>query len=802
MKFTLSWLRDHLASEASLERLAHALTMLGHEVEEVDDPAARLAPFRTAHVRDVEQHPNADKLSVCTVATPEGGEAQVVCGAPNARAGMIGVFAAPGTHIPGSGITLKKGKIRGVESQGMLLSGHELGISEDHEGIIEMPSDTPQGAPFAEQAGLDDPVIEVALTPNRADCFGVRGLARDLAAAGLGELRPLDRAVPTPGGHASPIAWHRNFSADHAGACPYVAGRHFGGVRNGHSPAWLQRRLEAVGMRPISALVDITNYVTVDLGRPLHVFDADKLDGDLAMRFAADGETIAALDEQTYTLDSSMVVIADRQQAHGIGGVIGGAASGVSEATTNVFLEVALFDPVRIATTGRKLGVVSDARQRFERGVDPESADWGVHVATRLIREICGGEASEVVAAGQIPRHERAITLRPERVGALTGVDVPEATSTDILDRLGFAPEHTDGRIATTAPSWRFDMDGEADLVEEVVRVHGYDAIPEQPLPRESAIPAPAVSFGQRRAELARTRLAWRGLEETVGFSFVSSSAAELFGGVADEARLANPISSALDVMRPSVLASLADAAQRNSDRGFPDVGLFEVGPAYRDATPDGQATVAAGLRTGRAQPRHWAVGERATDVFDVKADALAALDAAGAPTDKLAVATDDPPGHYHPGRSGALVMGKAVVARFGELHPTVVAAHDLREPVAAFEVFLDALPAPKKKGTARPALERSALQPVVRDFAFVVDSDVPAEHVLRAVRSAGKDLVSEVSVFDVYTGEKIGEGRKSLALAVTLQPRERTLTDADLNDVGERIVQKVRQDTGGELRG
>ncbi|SDF44216.1 phenylalanyl-tRNA synthetase beta subunit [Limimonas halophila] len=801
MKFTLSWLRDHLATEASLERLTDALTMLGHEVEEVDDPAARLAPFRTAYVRACEQHPNADKLSVCTVVTPEGGEAQVVCGAPNARAGMIGVFAGPGTHIPGSGITLKKGKIRGVESQGMLVSEYELGLSEDHEGIIEMPAGTPQGAPFAEQAGLDDPVIEVALTPNRADCFGVRGLARDLAAAGLGELRPLERAAPTPGGHASPIAWHRKFSADHAGACPYVAGRHFGGVRNGHSPAWMRRRLEAVGLRPISALVDITNYVTVDLGRPLHVFDADKLDGDLAMRFAEDGETIAALDEQTYTLDSEMVVIADRRQAHGIGGVIGGAASGVSEATTNVFLEVALFDPVRIATTGRKLGIVSDARQRFERGVDPESADWGVHVATRLIQEICGGEASEVVAAGQVPRHERTITLRPERVGALTGVEVPEATSADILDRLGFEPERADGRIATTVPSWRFDMDGEADLVEEVMRVHGYDAIPEQPLPRDSAVPAPAVSFAQRRAELARTRLAWRGLEETVGFSFVSSRSAELFGGAGDEVRLANPISSALDVMRPSVLASLADSAQRNSDRGFPDVALFEVGPAYRDATPDGQATVAAGLRAGRAHARHWASGERPADVFDAKADALAALDAAGAPTDKLTVTTEVP-GHYHPGRSGALVMGKVVVAYFGELHPTVVAAHDLREPVAAFEVFLDALPKPKKKGTARPALARSAFQPVVKDFAFVVDADVPADNVLRAVRAAGKDLVSDATVFDVYTGEKIGAGKKSLALAVTLQPRERTLTDEDLSDVAARIVDKVRQDTGGELRG
>lgn len=801
MKFTLSWLKDHLATEASLEELVQALTMLGLEVESVADKAAELAAFTVADVTAVAPHPDADRLKVCTVDTGRG-EVQVICGAPNARTGMKGVFAPAGSYIPGTGTHLKAGRIRGVESNGMLVSEREMGLSDEHEGIIEVPADAPVGAPFAEVLGLDDPVIDIAVTPNRADCLGVRGVARDLAAAGLGTLKPLDRAAPVAGSFDSPMAWRRDLPAAAQDACPYVAGRYFRGVRNGPSPAWMQRRLRAIGLRPISALVDITNYVTFDLGRPLHVFDADKVAGDLTMRLAREGETIAALDERSYTLDGDTVVIADAEGLHGIGGVMGGQGSGVGEATTRVFLEVALFDPVRIARTGRDLGIVSDARYRFERGVDPQSADWGTQVATRLILDICGGEASQVVDAGTIPARERRIDLRPGRIAALGGIDMAGEAARGILDSLGFETAAADGVIRAAVPSWRGDVEGEADLVEEVLRVHGYDAIPVEPIPQLSPIPRPAVSPQQRRAELARTALAWRGLDEAVTFSFMSGRHAGLFGGVPAELTLANPISSELDVMRPAVLANLVEAAGRNADRGFADVALFEVGAQYRTAEPDGQDDVAAGVRAGRPHPRHWALPGRPLDAFDAKADAVAALTAVGAPVARLQT-TADAPAWYHPGRAGVLRLGAAALARFGELHPKVLEAYDLRGPVVAFEVFLDAVPAPKGKGAkAKPPLELSPFQPVERDFAFVVDADVPAETLLRAARAAEKTLVTEVKLFDVYTGDKVGPGKKSLAIAVTLQPTAGTLTDAEIEAVGRRIVDRVAKDTGGELRG
>jgi phenylalanyl-tRNA synthetase beta chain len=563
----------------------------------------------------------------------------------------------------------------------------------------------------------------------------------------------------------------------------------------------MQQRLKAIGLRPISALVDITNYVTFDLGRPLHVFDADKVTGDLTMRLAEDGETIAALDERTYTLDGEMVVIADSRQVHGIGGVMGGAESGVTEGTTSVFLEVALFDPVRIAKTGRKLGIHSDARHRFERGVDPESADWGVHVATRLIQDICGGAASEVTAAGEIPRARREVTLRPERVASLGGVEVPADTAVTYLDRLGFDTARTDGIITATAPSWRADVAQEADLIEEVLRVHGYDNIPVAPLPQDSVIPRPAVSPIQRRSELARTTLAWQGLDEAVTFSFTDSRHANQFGGVADDLHLANPISSELDVMRPAVLATLVEAVARNADKGFPDVGLFEVGPQYRTSEPDGQDTVAAALRAGRPQRQHWALDDRPLDAFDAKADAVAVLEALSAPVSNLGTARAAP-AWYHPGRSGVLRLGpKNVLAHFGELHPKVLEAFGLRGPVVATEIFIEAVPKPKG-GKARPALTLSPFQPVQRDFAFIVDADTPAEEVIRSARTADKQLITDVTLFDVYQGEKVGEGKKSLAIKVTLHPQEKTLTDAQIDAVAKAVVDKVGKDTGGVLRG
>ena len=804
MKFTLSWLKDHLDTEADLDSIARTLTMLGLEVEGVDDPAARYAPFKVAYVTQADQHPNADKLRLCQVDCGDGATHQVVCGAPNARTGMKGVFAPVGSYIPGLDTTLKAGKIRGEASNGMLVSEREMGLSDEHEGIIDLPGDTPVGASFAGIMGLDDPVIEIAITPNRADALGVRGVARDLAAAGLGTLRALDNAKPVAGAGDSPVQWHRDLPAGAEDVCPYVGGRFFANVTNGASPAWMQRRLRAIGLRPISALVDITNYVTFDLGRPLHVFDADKLSGDLTMRLARDGETMAALDEKTYTLDPETVVIADSQQVHGLGGLMGGAESGVSEATTNVVLEVALFDPIRIAKAGRRLGIHSDARHRFERGVDPESAAWGLHVATRRILDLCGGTASQITDAGDIPRARREVTLRPPRIESLGGIHVEAQKAAGILETLGFETRGTKDEIAATVPSWRMDIGGEADLVEEVLRVHGYDNIPVEMPPQPSVIPTPAVTPVQRRAEIARTTLAWQGMEEAVTFSFTDSRHAALFGGVADDLRLANPISSELDVMRPAVLATLIEAAGRNSHRGFPDIALFEIGPQYRNAAPDGQDTVAAGLRAGRLNAaRHWAESDRPLDAFDAKADALAVLRALEAPADRLQTTTDVP-SWYHPGRAGVLRLGpKTALARFGELHPRVLDAFGLRAPVIVFEVFLDALPKPKAKdGKAKPALSLSPFQPVGRDFAFVVDREVPAEQVVRAARSAEKQLLESVELFDVYAGEKMPEGKKSLAITVTLQPRAQTLTEQEIEAVGARIVAKVQKDTGAELRG
>jgi len=798
MKFTLSWLTHHLITEASLAEITDKLSMLGLEVEEVDDRAAALAPFKIGYVTSARQHPNADRLRLCTVDTGEG-EVQVVCGAPNAREGMKGVFAPSGSYIPGTDMTLKPSKIRGEESHGMLCSEREMGLSDDHDGIIELPDDAPVGESWAAWAGMDDPVIEIALTPNRGDCASVRGIARDLAAAGLGELRPLPDDHEA-GAFESPIKWKRDFPDGADDACPAVAGRYFRNVTNGDSPAFIQDRLRAIGLRPISALVDITNWLTFDLGRPLHVFDADKVSGDLTMRFARAGEKIEALDERTYTLDDGMIVIADDNGPQGIGGVMGGMASGCTEDTKNVFLEVALFDPIRISEAGRKLGILSDARYRFERGIDPNSIEWGCEIATRMILKFCGGEASEVVMAGEKPAERAEKTLDPARVASLTGVDIPASESTNILDKLGFEPESKDGKIAVTVPPWRPDIDGEADLIEEVLRIHGFDAIPEVPLRTGRAIAASPRDDGQRRAERVRRGLAARGLVEAVTYSFIDSDHAAHFGGVSAALTLANPISSDLDAMRPSILPGLLAAVARNQARGVADPLLFEVGPHYEDDTPEGQRLVAAGLRAQNAAPRHWSAPARAVDAMDAKADALAALAAAGAPTGNLQV-TRDAPGWYHPGRSASLRLGKNVLGYFGELHPATVEAMEATGPVAAFEVFLDAVPPARRKGAAKPLLDLPALQPVHRDFAFIVDEAVEAAEVLRAVRNADQKLITDAALFDVYQGKGMEEGRKSLGVMVTLQPREATLTDEQIDAVAGAIVAAVEKRTGGGLR-
>jgi phenylalanyl-tRNA synthetase beta chain len=800
MKFTLSWLKEHLDTTATLEQVRDTLTMLGLEVEGITNPAKTLDGFVVGYVVEAVQHPNADRLRVCKVDTGSG-VLQVVCGAPNARTGMKGIFAPTGSYIPGTDMTLKPSKIRGEESNGMLCSSRELQLGDDHSGIIDLPAETKTGIPAAEALGLDDPVIEIKVTPNRADCLGVLGIARDLAAAGLGTLKPV-KADKVAGSYKSPIKWTHGYEPRPDSPCPIVVGRHFRGVRNGPSPDWLQRRLKAIGLRPISTLVDITNLVTFDLNRPLHVFDAKKLAGDLVMRQAREGETILALDGKTYTLDPAVSVIADANSVHGIGGIMGGENTGVQEDTTEVFLEAAYFQPIGIAASGRKLGILSDARYRNERGIDPESCAWGAEVATRLILELCGGETSETVSSGVMPAWQRSYTLRPDRVKTLTAIDVPAADTATILARLGFGVTGT-GPWTAAVPSWRPDVIGEADLVEEITRVWGFDRIPVTSLPSLSATSRPVHTPLQRRVPQARRALAARGMNEAVTWSFMARAKAERFGAQQQaDLRLLNSIDATLDTMRPSILPNLIDAAARNEARGLGDPALFEVGPQYKDATPTGQARVAAGLRHNMAIPRNWQGPARTVDAFDAKADALAVLAAIGAPVENMS-AGPGAPDWYHPGRSGVIRLGDRVMANFGELHPELTAAADLKGLVAAFEVFLDAPPPPKAKATrARPKLVLSAFQPLERDFAFLVDAAVEAEKLVRAARNADKALIAGARVFDVYAGKGVPEGRKSLAIAVTLQPIERTLTDAEIEAVCNKIVAAVTKATGAVLRG
>ena len=798
MKITLSWLKDHLETNAPVEKIAETLTHIGLEVEAVEDRAKTLAAFTVALVKECTRHPNADKLTVCQV--DNGREAlQVVCGAPNARAGMKAVFAPAGAIVPGTGLELKVSSIRGVASNGMLLSEFEMGLSQEHEGIIELPASAKIGAPVAEVMGLNDPVLEIKLTPNRADCAGVHGIARDLAAAGIGTLkaRAIEKIV---GKFANPIKTALNFPKGKESACPLFAGRLIRNVRNGHSPDWLQHRLAAVGLRPISALVDITNYLSLDRARPLHVFDADKLKGDLTARLAKDGETLEALDGRSYTLDAEMCVIADAKAARGIAGVMGGSETSCAEMTKNVFIEAALFDPTRTAATGRKRGIVSDARYRFERGVDPEFCLPGLELATRMILEFCGGEASEVVAAGRVPEWRRVISFDPKRVEKLTGLALPESEIARILTSLGFKVDGK-GALSVTPPSWRADVQGAADLVEEVVRIAGLEKIPSAALPRPSAVTRPVLTAEQKRVREAKRALASRGLMESVNYSFVARAQAELFGGVKDELLLANPISAELDAMRPSLLPSLIAAASRNAKRGLSEIAIFEVAPHYHGGEPGEQAMAASGIRAGNPQ-RHWTGQARKPDAFAAKADAVALLEALGAPVASLQT-TMDAPSWYHPGRSGCLRMGpKTALAAFGEIHPKILRAMDASAPLCAFEVMLGAIPPPKAKPTkAKLPLALSDYPAVERDFAFVVEAKTPAAEIIRAAQSTERGLIESVSVFDVYEGAGIPEGRKSIAIAVRLQPKERTMTDAEIEDVARRIVEAVMKATGGVLR-
>ncbi len=800
MKFTLSWLRDHLETDATLDEIVERLTMTGLEVERVDDKAA-LKPFVIAKVLTAARHPDADKLQVLTVDAGDGKPVQVVCGAPNARAGLIGAFARPGTYVPGIDVTLGVGKIRGVESHGMMCSERELQLSDEHNGIIELPQDAPVGTRFATYAHLDDPVIEINLTPNRPDATGVYGIARDLAASGLGRLK--DGTVASVAGAGScPV----KVTIADPDLCPGFALRLVRGVKNGPSPKWLQQRLIAIGLRPINVLVDITNYLTFDRGRPLHVFDAKKVAGDLTVRRARDGETVLALDGRDYALTADMCVIADDNGVESIAGVMGGEHSGCDEHTTDVLIESALWNPLNIARTGRSLGIITDARYRFERGVDPEFMVPGLELATHMVLDLCGGAPTGIEVVGYQGHTAREIRLPLSEVKRLTGLDVPGNASIDILTRLGFGPRGSGDIIDVSVPSWRPDVDGKADLVEEVMRINGVGKIAPQPLTGNGAVNGRTLTTLQVRTRAAKRSLAVRGMLEAVTWSFIPEAHAKLFGGGQPELKLANPIAADMSDMRPSLLPGLVAAVQRNADRGFADVALFEVSGIYEGDTPSAQRRVAGGVRRGTAkhegQGRDWSGNAGAVGVFDAKADAFAALEACGAPTEKLTVEPGAPE-WYHPGRSGVIKLGpKTVLGHFGEFHPRTLEALDVSGPLCGFEVYIDAIPEPKAKATrTKPRLDLSPFQAVRRDFAFVVDRKVEAGSVIKAALAADRKLVTGARVFDVFEGAALGADKKSVAIEISIQPSDRTLTDEDFEALARRIVDNVAKQTGGALR-
>jgi phenylalanyl-tRNA synthetase beta chain len=788
MKFTLSWLKDHLETEATVAEVVEAMTMAGLEVEHVEDPGAKLAAFTVAKVVEARQHPNADKLRVCQVDTRDG-RLEIVCGAPNARAGLTTIYAPIGAYVPGSGVTLEARPVRGVVSNGMLCSAKELEVAEESDGIVELPDDLPVGASAVEAFGLEA-VIDFEVTPNRPDWLGVRGIARDLAAAGLGTLKP-DPVEPVPGRFPNPVEIKVDGSA-----CPVFAGRLIKGVKNGPSPAWLQRKLTSVGLRPINALVDITNLITMDRARPLHVYDAGALTGSfIEARLGRDGERVEALDGETYDVGPEVCVIADGSGAIGLGGVMGGESTKVLDTTTDVFVEAAWFDPIRTAQAGRTLGIVSDAQYRFARGVDPESPVHGIEHATRLILELCGGEPSEVRVAGKAPAPPAPIAFDRGYVKKLSGLDVSPARVDGILARLGFG---VDGEMVTP-PSWRRDVEGKADLVEEVARIEGFDALPVEPLPEIGRPPGGALTLRQRRMRDARRAMAARGYAEAVTWSFMRREWAELFGGGQPELVLTNPIAADLSTMRPSALGNLIDAAARNARKGFADAALFEVGPNFRGDQPADQWTAVSALLAPHP-PRHW--DEPARDfLFELKADLMALLDELGAPP--LQVVQGQNAAWWHPGRSARLQLGpKVVVAEFGELHPRILKALDAEGPMLAFELNLDALPEPKRKGVkTKPPLALSPLMPLTRDFAFVVAADTPAGDLVRPILGADKALIEDVRVFDVYQGPGVPEGMKSVAVEVRVQPREKTLTDAEIDALSGRIVAAAEKAAGARLR-
>jgi phenylalanyl-tRNA synthetase beta chain len=806
MKFTLPWLKEHLDTDASLAEIVNKLTMIGLEVENVEDKAAQIAPFVIASVVSAEKHPNADRLKVCMVDIGQVSKGekpiQVVCGAPNARTGMKSVFSAPGTFIPGKNMTLEVGKIRGVESRGMLCSEAELMISKDHEGIIDLPAAAPVGRTYVDWAGAAEPVIEINLTPNRPDCTGVNGIARDLGATLIGDYKE-NAPKPVKGTFPCPV----KVTIDAPELCPAFGLRLVRGVKNGPSPDWLQKRLTAIGLRPINALVDITNFITFDRGRPLHVFDAGKVHGNLTVRRAENGEQLLALDGRTYTLDQGMCVIADEKDVESLAGIMGGEVTGCDANTTDVLIESALWDEFTTAQTGRKLGINSDARYRFERGVDPAFMVPGLELATQMVLDLCGGEPSEIVVAGDPAPKEKVIDFPLSELPRLAGLKQSITEVRRVLEKLGFFAAGQGERVKVAVPSWRPDVHGRADIVEEVVRIVGVDQVPSTPFPRGDTARKAVLTPLQNRTRKTRRALAARGLTEAVTWSFVSKRDAELFGGGKPELSLANPIATELSDMRPSLMPGLVAAAQKNADRGFPDVGLFEVGQVFKGDRPEDQLTAACGLRRALARPdgvgRHWQHKPEPVDAFDAKADAFAVLAAAGAPVQALQVVPGGP-SWLHPGRSGTIQMGpKNVIGTFGELHPRTLAALDAEGPLVGFEVILENVPEPKARATrAKPLLELSPFQPVTRDFAFMVDTSVKAGDIVRAAHGADKKSIAGVTVFDIYEGKGVEPGKKSIAIAVTIQPRDKTMTDEEIDALAAKVVAEVTKRTGGVLRG
>jgi len=796
MKFTLSWLKEHLDTKADLNLITNTLTNIGLEIENVEDKSADYNNFTVAKVISAEKHPDADRLKVCKVQTISG-TSQVVCGAPNARAGMMGIFAPENSFIPGTGIFLKKSKIRGVESSGMLVSEREMDLSDEHDGIIEVHDKYKIGEKFIKIFNLDDPIIEINITPNRSDCLSVRGIARDLAAAGLGKLKEL-KVKKISNSFTSPMKWKKIFNKDEEFICPGVAGRFFKNLKNGPSPTWLQRRLKAIGLRPISALVDITNYITYDLGRPLHVYDADKIKGDLIMRFAKNNEKCLTLDEINYDCSNDMVVIADEKQLHGIGGVMGGLESGCGLETTNVFLEVALFDPISVTKTGRKLKLQSDARYRFERGLDPESINWGVEVASMMINDLCGGECSDVVTTEINKISSKKIKFNTNKPYSLGGIEISVNDQISILESLGFSITRDKDSLNIIVPSFRPDIEGEADIVEEILRIYGFDKIPLTNIQKEeekrNVLDSNLKSFYKIRRLLANN-----GYLEAVTYSFMDEIKAKIISK--DLIKIQNPISADLNVMRPSIFPNLLESISSNKSKMYFSGKLFEVGPIFDNSYNNKQKNTATSIAYGLSDENNWLSNKKNIDVFDAKKDLFNILNDLNVPVDNLQYETINN-NVYHPGKSSSLRIGRNIIAKFGELHPILLKAIDVDIPVVGFEIFIDSLEQFNiKKSSTKSAFDTNPYQMVERDFAFLSPKSIKAIDIVSKIKKIDKKIINKVTIFDVYEGDKLPADKKSIALRVLLQPQEKTFTDAEIEKISNQIIDLVTTDFDAILR-